>query len=399
MVRRNLGSMQKLHILSELFYPNKTSTAYIMTELANYLAGFYEVSVITTDIKYDENVIHSTEDLRYKVTRKSIGNVNKNSFLSRIKGAVGSSFLLAFELLKNIKNKEKVFVVTNPFLIILFVAIIRNIKNFEFTLLVHDVFPENSIPAGLNNKNSIIYRLTKFVFDWSYRKADKVIVLGDDMKELLMKKGVQDSTITVIPNWYDDDLVFTEFDREKYLAIPNLENKIVIGFAGNVGRVQGLDYFIDFFKKADNSDLVFVVVGDGAMLSQLKENNLNRNIYFLGSKPRNEQSQFLHSFDISLVTLAEGMYGLGVPSKSYNILKSGKPIFYIGDSQSEIDLMINKFNCGWSFDWSNEEKIITLLKGLKLSDLKEYGLKNKKLAQTMFNSSLIKEQFLNVLNK
>src|SRR5690606_13572140 len=133
------------------FYPNKTSTAYIMTELANYLASSYDVSVITTDIKYDENVSTKIENTPYKIIRKNVGNVNKNSFFSRVKGAVESSILLTYNLYKNIKKNEKVFVVTNPFLIIFFIAVLRLFRRFEYTLLVHDVFPENTIPAGLKN--------------------------------------------------------------------------------------------------------------------------------------------------------------------------------------------------------------------------------------------------------
>lgn len=392
--------MKKLYIVSELFYPNKTSTAYIMTELANHLADSYQVSVITTNIKYDGNVANNIDNAEYKVSRKKVGNIDKNSFFSRIKGAVGSSILLAFDLFKNIKKEDKALVVTNPFLIIFFVALIRLIKKFEYTLLVHDVFPENTIPAGLKNKNTISYKLLKIVFDWSYRKADKVIVLGEDMKELLLLKGVSNTSIDVITNWFDDDVKNEEIDREEYLGIPNLEGKIIVGFAGNVGRVQGLDKFIECFNKAGNNKLALVIVGDGAMLQELTENNkANDNIYFLGSKPRSDQSLFLNSFDIALVTLENGMYGLGVPSKSYNILRVGKPILYIGDRNSEIDLMINKYKCGWSVDWKDKEKIIALLTNLRPSDLEGYKEKNQELAVSRYNSTIIKNQFLTVLNK
>lgn len=392
--------MKKLYILSELFYPNKTSTAYIMTEFADYFADFYNVSVITTDIRYDDNVTDNVENLKYKVIRKKVGVVDKNSFLSRVKSAVGSSVLLAFDLFRNVKKGDKVLIVTNPFLIIFFVAIVRMLKNFQYTLLVHDVFPENTIPAGLKNRKSISYKLLKLIFDWSYRKADKVIVLGKDMKKLLMRKGVLDSRIDVITNWYDDDLVSMNIDREKYLGVHNLENKIVIGFAGNIGRVQGLEEFMQCFNKSDNNKLVFVVIGDGAMLDSLKKKYANNNnIYFLGNKPRSQQSYFLNAFDISLVTLAKGMYGLGVPSKSYNILKSGKPILYIGDSSSEIDLMIRENNCGWSFNWEDKDQLITLLKKIKSSDLNDFMINNQQLAENRFNSSLIKRQFFTVLNK
>lgn len=392
--------MRKLFIVSELFYPNRTSTAYIMTELANYLAKSHKVSVITTNIRYDDNITSDVENLEYNVIRKKVGDVNKNSFFSRIKGAVGSSLVLAYELFKNVKKGEKVLVVTNPFLIIFFIAVLRIFKKFEYNLLVHDVFPENTIPAGLKSKKSFSYKLLKIIFDWSYRKADKLIVLGEDMKQLLVQKGVFDFSIDIIPNWYDEELSLPDFNRSEYLGIPNLEQKVVVGFAGNIGRVQGLDDFLKSFIKVSNNNLVFVAVGTGAMIGDLKEKYCTKNnIYFLGNKPRNEQSYFLNSFDISLVTLAKGMYGLGVPSKSYNILKTGKPILYIGDSNSEIDLMIKNENCGWSFNWEEKAQLITFLANIKASDINKFKIKNQELAESKFNSSSIKNQFFTVINK
>ncbi|WP_312089659.1 glycosyltransferase family 4 protein [Chryseobacterium sp.] len=394
--------MKKLYILSELFYPNKTSTAYIMTELANYLSEFYKVSVITTDIKYDNNISTNEKDQKskYIIDRKKIGQINKNSFFCRIKGALGSSLVLVWGLLKKIKKDEKVLVVTNPFLIIFFVAILRSVKKFEYILLVHDVFPENTIPAGLNKSGSFRFRILKFFFDWAYRKADKVIVLGEDMKKLLIEKGVSDNSIDIVTNWHDDDVSSKVVDRENYLGISGLEGKIVIGFAGNVGRVQGLDKFIKLFNKAKNNNLILVVIGEGAMLNELKKNNKeNSAIYFLGSKSRTDQSLFLNSFNLALVTLAEGMYGLGVPSKSYNILKVGIPIFYIGDTNSEIDIMVNKYDCGWSASWQEENRIVSILKNLTFESVIKYRQKNQDLALNLYSSAILKKKFLKVLNK
>jgi glycosyltransferase involved in cell wall biosynthesis len=392
--------MKKLFIVSELFYPSKTSTAYIMTELAEYLSHFYQVTVLTTDIKYDGNFVNEYKEVKYQIRKKKSRTINKNSFVSRIKGAFWNSYVLSKDLFKLVQKKDKVLAVTNPFLMIFFLALIRRVRAFEYTLLVHDVFPENTIPAGINNKNNPSYKLLKFVFDWSYTQADKLIVLGNDMKSKLVSKGINETKIVVIPNWFDDDVSVIDVDREKYLEISNLQDKIVIGFAGNVGRVQGLNHFIECLIKVDNDKLVFVVIGDGAMLSELK--NLTKdtnNIYFLGNKLREEQSLFLNCFDISLVTLAPGMFGLGVPSKSYNILRVGKPILYIGDKQSEIDQMIDKLDCGWSFDWNQSDEIVAFLKNINKEDCNKYKSKNTFLATSMFSSEIIKKEYHKLLNQ
>lgn len=367
--------MKNIFLLSELFYPNKTSTAYIMTEIAKYLGKNHYVSVICSDIVYDSNYSEeSNSELKgINIIRTKSPKIDKNKMLSRLKG----SFITALRFGKVVKSKVKssdtVFAVTNPFLLVLTLAILRQFNRFDYVLLVHDVFPENAIPAGLTNPNSLIYKLSKMVYDWAYSKADRLVVLGRDMKEVVESKISSKKPIYVIENWYDEDTrILPDLNKEEYLG-ENFGDKIVIGFAGNNGRVQNLSKFIELFSRVKNERLQLLVVGDGAMQQTCEEivgdKKLN-NVSFLGPKPRSEQSNFLNCFDIGLVTLASGMLGLGVPSKTYNLLALGKPILYIGDSKSELDMLIKENNIGWSFNWEEEATIIEFLKGLSITSNK-----------------------------
>jgi hypothetical protein len=83
------------------------------------------------------------------------------------------------------------------------------------------------------------------------------------------------------------------------------------------------------------------------------------------------------------------MKGLGIPSKTYNLMAAAKPLLYVGDKNSEIDNYVRRFECGWSFSWENEAEIIFLLKNLSLDllpDIFEMGLKSKR-ASVNFNKS------------
>jgi hypothetical protein len=168
-----------------------------------------------------------------------------------------------------------------------------------------------------------------------------------------------------------------------------------LGFAGNLGRVQGVLEFVDLVRKAKNRDLVLVIIGDGALKSVLKdkikdENLLN--IYYLGPKGRDEQNLFLNACHIGLITLINGMKGLGVPSKTYNLMAAAKPILYFGDKNSEIDNYIEKFDCGWSFSWDNEIEILSLLKNLSIESLPsifEKGLKSKTASENFKKDNLL----------
>ena len=392
--------MKNTFLVSELFYPNKTSTAYIMTEIAKAISVNKKVNIVTADTFYDDNIDQSnslnTENLIIYKPIKISGD--KNSIYGRIKNSLGVSLSFTWFLLTKVKKNDTIFAVTNPFLLVLTISILRCFIKFKYVLLVHDVFPENSVPAGLSNEKSLLYKISKFIFDWAYGKAEEKIVLGRDMFKLVSEKSNK-GNINIIENWFDEDINFDEnIDKNRYLGI-KLDDKIVIGFSGNIGRVQNILEFIKIFSKSKNEKLHFVIIGDGAEInnitSYIKDNNI-KNVTYHGSKPRDEQSKFLACFDIGLITLSKGMYGLGVPSKTYNLLAMGKPIFYIGDSNSEIDLLVKDNNIGWTNVW-NEDQLIKELDSI--SDIKdEYKINSRNLALNNFSSQIILEKFKNLLN-
>ena len=351
--------MKKIYLVSELFYPNKTSTSYIMTEIAKHISITENVSVICSKILYDKNIAKDGLSCKINLIRTSTLNLDKNKFIFRIINAVYNSFSMSFAVFKNIKKDDKVLAVTNPFLLILIVGLLRSIKNFKYVLLVHDVFPENTIPAGINNKSSFFYSFLLNIYNKAYRKADQLIVLGNDMKVLLENKGVDKSKIEVIPNWFDSDLNSNfDVDIDKYLNYKISNNKIVIGFAGNIGRVQNLEQFVRAFNKSSNLNILLVIIGEGASKNKIVDLITDERVLLLDSKPRSEQNQFLNCFDLGLVTLADGMFGLGVPSKIYNLLALGKTILYVGDRDSEIDQNVRHLKIGFSFNWKNEAEIL-----------------------------------------
>lgn len=398
--------MQKeVYIVSELFYPNKTSTAYIMTEIAKNLAlnKKVKVNVICADVVYDDNYDKNTSiydliDLNIITATKLSGN--KNSLIGKIKNTFHICFAFGKLIIKNVKSNDTVFAVTNPFLLIIILGCIRFFKKFRYILLVHDVFPENTIPAGLSSKKSVFFQLTKLIFNWSYQKADQLIVLGRDMAEILSNKINKTGTkINVIENWFDNDLeIDKQVDRNSFLGL-DLTGKIVIGFAGNIGRVQNLQIFLNIFKNVENSKLHFVIIGEGVAKNEIvgiiNQNNLT-NVTYLGPKLRSEQSIFLNCYDIGLITLSKGMYGLGVPSKTYNLLAMGRPLIYIGDKRSEVDLLVREHNVGWSFNWDEENDILAFLNSLEKIDDKMIE-KSKQIAQENYKEEIILSKINNLI--
>ena len=113
-----------------------------------------------------------------------------------------------------------------------------------------------------------MYSLFKYIFDKAYTKADQLIVLGRDMANVLEQKvgKWENPKVTIIENWADIGNIKPQ---------PFPEGKIILEYAGNIGRVQGLDKVMDMLPE----DVELHFYGTGAMEKKLKERK-RKNVFF-----------------------------------------------------------------------------------------------------------------------
>jgi glycosyltransferase involved in cell wall biosynthesis len=392
--------MKNIWIISQLFYPDEASTGYVMTKIAETLTDIGQVNVICGSSDYQSKNLSSRDKLNEKINllRIHTPNLNKNKLMSRIIVFFYFTTSVLFKIIYRVKKHETIVLVTNPPTLLFIVGLLKKIFRFNLIIILQDIFPENAAASGIINKKSLVYKfILKFV-NFGYKQADKLIACGEDMAQYFITKGINPNKISVIPNWADHELIFPNFniDRNEYFGI-DLRDKIILEFAGNIGRVQGLEVFLKIFEKTNNDKLVFIIIGDGANKKNIEEYisvNCIKNVYLFDSKPRSEQNIFLNNCDIGLVTLCEGMKGLGVPSKVYNIMSAGKPVLYVGDPKSEIDNYISQYKIGWSFDWSEEENIIEFLNNIsEVESLEKNGQASRKFILSDFTQGRILSRY------
>jgi glycosyltransferase involved in cell wall biosynthesis len=393
-------------IVTELFYPEEVSTGYIMTKIAEGLSSRVSVGVICGPSGYQSKVLKANYEINPKilVKRVSVPSFDKNKIVLRVIGFLILTLGFFFKILFNVSKKDKLILVTNPPSLLPVISFLKLIKGFKYTIIVHDVFPENAIAGGLLNKHGKTYKIILSIINWSYKKADDLIVVGRDMRDLFEIKTQMNKPINVITNWADHEMVYPleDFDLKGYYSL-QIEKEIIIQFAGNIGRVQGLDMVFNTIEHLQNENLHFIFIGSGALKDSLikkSESMTFRKIHFLPPKSRIDQQLFLNACHIGLVTLSPGMYGLGVPSKVYNIMAAGKPILYIGDKNSEIYLYIIDHEIGWAFTWDEQKRLNQFLSKLNYSMLGEIiskGSKARKLVENKFTKDFIIEEYNDVI--
>lgn len=389
--------MRKLWIISELFFPNESATAYILTEMAKKFTEVYEVNVICADTNYEgdkKRVDSAAVDIpEMNILRVDVQELDKNSIIKRLVRFLSVSRKLYKKAKKVVRPGDTVFAVTNPAFLLPYMRKLKRNKKLEYILLVHDVFPENAIATGVMKIKSL-YAILKKVFDKSYAAADKILVLGEDMKEIVASKTGRADNVFVCENWGSDSIVPN--DRP-------VDGKLVLQYAGNIGRVQGLEDWVALAAKTMNSSLVFDFWGSGALVpfmnSFVAEHKLS-NVRIRGSYNRATQNNVLNDCDIAVISLAKGMKGLGVPSKTYNILSAGKPILYIGDEGSEIYNLVKKYDLGYVFTWEQKKEICAFLESLNdcsLAELKAKGLRSRTCYETYYTQEIILNKTLETI--
>lgn len=354
---------KKIWIITELYYPTLNSTGYYMTEIAEYLAkNNQDVNVLCSNLIYNTNLVTTIKNEirnKVKINRILLKQIDKNNFIFRILRLTNASIKLFIKSLLLISRKDRVLIVTNPAFLIILMPILKLIKGIKYDLLVHDIFPENLVAIKKMKSSSMFYKIIKFLFDFSYSKADNCIVIGRDMEKIVRGKIGDKSNITLIPNWAEVDKIYPMNKNDtNMINLLNLHGKFIFQFAGNLGHAQGLKNILHAISLTKNKNLHFLFIGSGAMESEIKlaaTNSHLKNISLVGFQDRNNQNDFLNACDVALITLGEGMLGLGVPSKAYNIMAVGKPILIIADKDSEISLCVKEYDLGWTVEPNNPE--------------------------------------------
>jgi glycosyltransferase involved in cell wall biosynthesis len=229
----------------------------------------------------------------------------------------------------------------------------------------------------------------------AYSSFDFITVLGRDMLSVVRSKIDISCRIEIVENWGQVEEL-RQIESNKFDSFK--DDRISFVFAGNLGRLQNLEVLVNQFGQLKDK-ITLTLIGEGAVKNELLkiiEEKKYTNIKLFDSQPREEQIHFINSFDVSIISLSEKMYGLGVPSKTYNILACGKPILYIGPKDSEIDILISTHKIGWSLN--SFDQLPSVLSSISKDSISKIDrIKIRKLSEDQYTYGHFMEKMKNIL--
>jgi colanic acid biosynthesis glycosyl transferase WcaI len=176
-------------------------------------------------------------------------------------------------------------------------------------------------------------------------------------------------------------------------------------YAGNLGLSQALEHVLVVAQSlARRDEICFVFVGDGAAREQLVSQTAQMelpNVRFIPFQPRERLPEVLATADVSLVTLQRGIGTGSLPSKTFSILASGRPVLVSVDAGSETWRLVERAKAGLCVPpecpSALAEAILTLKGDKKLRE--RLGRSGRKWAEDQHSPQAAAEQFEELLLK
>ncbi len=249
------------------------------------------------------------------------------------------------------KDIDLIYVASTPPTQGALAAFVKKFKRVPFVYNLQDIFPDSLDGTGLAKKDGTLWKIGRAIENFTYKNADKIIVISEDFKKNIMAKGVPEEKIVVVYNWVDQNAV-VDIPRSENVLFDRYgldRSKFYITYNGNIGLTQNMDMLLDVAKALENNDdIQFVLVGNGAYLDQVKQIIKDKNLHNVTLLPFQPYEDISHVFslgDVSLVISKPGVGANSVPSKTWSIMSASRPVLANFD-ENELKSIIEKNNSG-----------------------------------------------------
>lgn len=350
----------KILLLPAYFHPEQAASSYLGDNIRQALCEAGYDLILYTPMptrgifkevrdEYKKRKLEYFYNGKLEIHRFSMYGEGKNPILRALRYV----FCWCAQLWKGLcaKDIDLIYLASTPPIQGVLGGLLKKIKKVPFVYNLQDIFPDSLVGTGLAKKDGILWKIGRLIEDFTYRNADKIIVISEDFKRNIMGKGVPEDKIVVVYNWVDEEAV-KYVAREKNILFDryNLDrNKFYITYSGNIGLTQNMDMLLDVAKELESDpDIQFVLIGDGAYKNRVKEIIAERkikNVTLIPFQPYEEISYVFSLGDVGLVISKPGVGENSVPSKTWSILSASRPVLANFD-ENELKTIVNENQCG-----------------------------------------------------
>src|SRR5690554_1617994 len=374
--------------------PGGTRSYWLAQEL---LKNGYEVTMVTTN-KHQKEPIQEYDADGIKVISYGIFYNQSMGIKDRLKSFTDFMVKSTRYALKHSKEYDFVFATSTPLTVGIPALLAKWFKKKKYIFEVRDLWPEVPIQMGAF-KNPLIIGLTRWLEKTIYKNAEHVIALSPGMQDGVIKYIPKEKT-SMIPNMSKIDefwLRNKNIELEQKLGLNPNSFKII--HFGSLGLANGVETIIESAKHLKDDDTIeFLFVGGGStedkLIEECQKYQLN-NVKFLGRFPMKDISEIVNISDVSIVSFKDlPILYTNSPNKLFDSLSAGKPI--IVNSAGWTKDMVEEYNCGYYVNPNQPKELVDKILFLKdhPEAAEEMGKNSRKLAETVYDKSILCKQFV-----
>lgn len=393
--------------VNRFYWPDIAATAQQLTDLAEDLAAAgWEVGVLTGSAGYDagSTLPPDTESRRgVRIRRVGFGRFSRHGHVGRLVAYAGFLVSCGVRLLRVPKPDIVVALTDPPFLVAVVLAAGR-VRGFRTVQYVQDLYPQLAAKLGVLPERGLVYRLLRRCAASLNRRCDAIITLGPRMVRQLVANGAPPERTAFAHNWADASTVRPMPHAENpFRSRHGLEGTFVVQYSGNAGRAHLFDEVLEAARLLrDRNDVVFLFIGGGQKLPGVRaaaEADALDNVRFLPYQERDQLRFSLAAADVALVTENPDVVGMLVPSKTYGILASGRPLLFVGSEESDVARIVRESRCGCVIRPGDGAGLATAILRLKddAAEAAELGRNGRRAAGTIFDRPQATRRWLDLL--
>ncbi len=396
-----------LIVLCPHFAPDTAPTGTVMTRIvAELVDRGHVVHVVTALPWYRAHRIEPGWEGRWvrreTTTWGSITRVNpfpgadKSNLARRALGFAGYSVLAGWQCLRAggwFRRASAVIAMSPPLTLGVTGWLAARLRRAPMIFNIQDVFPDAAVDTGAITNPTII-RAAAALERVSYRLADAVTVLSDDLRDNVAAKVARPDKVHVIPNFVDTGAIRPADRDTPYRHELGLGDGTVVLYAGNVGFSQSLDLVLAAATALP--EVTFLINGDGAARASLEADAATLdNVRFAGFIDPSRLSELLATGDIHVVPLRAGLGRVSVPSKTYSSLAAARPVVASIDADTAVPRILAESGGGVAVPPDDPAAFIDAIRALAVDDRRrsEMGARGRAWAERHASPAAVGEAY------
>ncbi len=397
----------RILFLNRSYYPDVEATGQLLTELCGDLARAHDVTVIAGQPNFvavarGGPFIRREAHQGVTILRARNLRFTKQSMFGRALGLVSYLFFAAWAAL-TFRRPDAIVVETDPPLLGALGAFLKWWHRCPLVFYLQDLYPEVGLALGKLRPGPLTWLLRQAT-QAGLRSADRVVVLGEDMRQRVLGRGVPADRIDVVPNWADADLVCPRGADNALRREWGLNGRLAVMYSGNLGLSQNLEPLLEAARELRDEPVDFLLVGEGAakagLMARAEELSLS-NVRFLPYQPKARLGESLSAPDVHFIPLRRGLAGCIVPSKLYGVLAAGTAYVAAVEPASEVARVTAECGSGLVIEPDSTEQVVGALRWCLANRVAvgEMGRRGRAVAESTFNRRTSVAGFADVLRR